>query len=320
MDNKIKDTILKSGIPLEVSVVDKLSDHGFSDLGEITYKREDKTFSTDIRASKQFTNKSGIVGECNLAMECKFRTPNHDWFFMRFPKDREISSRHDTGLITFTDYGRRLRDNAIEEENVRSINFGRLNSLFNADPVNKGVEIINQKKFDHSTVRKSMSQAIYGAIQAQKSALHYYTDNMGEALAEQEWQDEIDPKYIVGAISGITLPVVVTTAEIYQMKEGILLEDVKEADEPENLFRKVKAVKFLKNEDNAREFARKKFERNNIHFIDQMDKIARSYSLDLPVTNRYPPNISGSSPIYVVKYEYLDDFLENLENVLNNEI
>ncbi|MFB6241674.1 MAG: hypothetical protein ABEJ36_02615 [Candidatus Nanosalina sp.] len=315
MERKLKDTILKSGIPLEVSVVDKLSEYGFDDQGEITYEREGKLFSTDIKADREIFHKSGLPFDLVLSIECKFRTPEHDWFFMRFPRESRFGFRHDTGLISFRDYIRRVKENSSDE--LEGINFGRFVNFLECEEVDKGVEIIKNRDFDHSAIRKCISQSIFGALKAQEEALRYNTDIMAEGLAEQEWQDDIESQFFYGAIGSLTLPIVVTTADLYKMKDGLRLEDVKSSDDPENLFEKVKFVKYKKAEaEEASQFTEKLLSRENLSCYDEMDRIREAYPKEMELSRL--PDIRPSSPIYFVDYEHLDEFLENLEETIED--
>ncbi|MFB6216577.1 MAG: hypothetical protein ABEJ72_06380, partial [Candidatus Aenigmatarchaeota archaeon] len=95
------------------------------------------------------------------------------------------------------------------------------------------------------------------------------------------------------------------------------LEDVKSSDDPENLFEKVKFVKYKKAEaEEASQFTEKLLSRENLSCYDEMDRIREAYPKEMELSRL--PDIRPSSPIYFVDYEHLDEFLENLEETIED--
>jgi hypothetical protein len=85
---KIKNSLLKSGIPLEVSTCKKLVEYGYHDFGEYFYERNEKIFSLDMHGTKfidtPISSKQGCI---ELLIECKYREPNKAWYFFSFKGD-----------------------------------------------------------------------------------------------------------------------------------------------------------------------------------------------------------------------------------------
>lgn len=75
--NKWKDALLKTSLPLEYLVADKLSKHGFLVVGEFSYSRSneqgiDTEFSIDLLANKFLEKrKDDAWANLSLLVECK---------------------------------------------------------------------------------------------------------------------------------------------------------------------------------------------------------------------------------------------------------
>ncbi|MCS6151370.1 hypothetical protein G3465_00255 [Shewanella baltica] len=96
---KWKDHLLKSSLPLEQIVAEKLSLHGLHVHGEFAYlrKNEDSNFtefSVDLRASalSQIREDIDIWSTLELLIECKYASPDVNWIFARYPKLEPLMS------------------------------------------------------------------------------------------------------------------------------------------------------------------------------------------------------------------------------------
>ena len=92
---KWKDSLLKSGLPLEYLIIDMLHRHNIIVDGEYTFIRPNEhgintEFSTDISASKQIIkSKDDKEQWCmiHFLIECKFRHKNIQWIFFPWPEE-----------------------------------------------------------------------------------------------------------------------------------------------------------------------------------------------------------------------------------------
>jgi hypothetical protein len=91
--SKWKDFLLKSSLPLEQVVAEKVSNAGLHIGGEFAYLRNNEEnniaeFSIDLSASisNQIRVDVGIWSTLELLIECKYSSPEVDWIFARYPK------------------------------------------------------------------------------------------------------------------------------------------------------------------------------------------------------------------------------------------
>ncbi len=100
--NKWKDALLKTSLPLEYLVAEKLSRKGFSIRGEYSYTRKNEQgieteFSVDLHAVDLFKKRSDDHwASLDLLVECKYNHPGVKWVFSPHPKGAVIV----TGVIT----------------------------------------------------------------------------------------------------------------------------------------------------------------------------------------------------------------------------
>lgn len=91
---KWKDNLLKSSLPLEQVVSEKLTQQGFSMSGEFTYMRQNEhntevEFSVDLYALRELTksrtrNDTKPWGTENILIECKYSHPHVNWIFSQY--------------------------------------------------------------------------------------------------------------------------------------------------------------------------------------------------------------------------------------------
>lgn len=246
-NGKLKDAILKSGIPLEVSVSQKLSKYDLIDWGELTYQREGKLFSTDIKISKTINIKKNRGLHVTFIIECKYKDPSHNWYFMNFPTRFKYSFREEVTNAVFDRMGFALQDRGLKAEEfadgTRGFAHFRRTHLFNLPKVNKGVEI-HGKKHHPDSIRKALYQSLYGAMASQKGAI----DHIKEMREELEYSQVTDPMEFHGIvpIASLVVPIIVTTANIYRFDEETRLEQIKNTDDITSLFQEQKGVVYYK--------------------------------------------------------------------------
>ena len=96
---KWKDFLLKSSLPLEQVVAEKLSSCGFHIAGEFAYLRNNEQnnfveFSIDLRAlsASKLRDDIEIWSALDLLIECKYSSIAVDWIFARYPKLEPLTS------------------------------------------------------------------------------------------------------------------------------------------------------------------------------------------------------------------------------------
>lgn len=315
--SQIKDTILKTGIPLEISVVKKILECGLDELGEVEYERDGKIFSTDIQTEKQVEISKNVSILFNFVIECKYKTKNHNWYFMQFPRGNNNSMRSETRNEVFDTVfwplihkiGYRIKDK-IDLPILRTENF------FDLKIADKGVEIINDK-FDPNTIKKALHQAVFGSVIAHKESMHYIFENLPSKLDSQSLQDFYENEEHVSPIISVTLPIIVTTAKLYRLQADISLEDIEHEKEIFNLFEEEKGIMLLNlNYKTVWNFSDEIFEREPLPIDDNIIKLIKSSDkyFDTKWLHYCNPGY-----VYIINYEHFDELfskcLLNIENI-----
>jgi hypothetical protein len=89
---KWKDALLRTSLPLEYLVAEKLCELGFFISGEYAYIRPtDKSpnaeFSVDIHSFKLFPSEEDVWANVHLLVECKYSYPGIKWLFSPQPSE-----------------------------------------------------------------------------------------------------------------------------------------------------------------------------------------------------------------------------------------
>jgi hypothetical protein len=199
-DSKWKETILRSGLPLEYEIKTYLSEKGCISNYEFSYIRKNDTsveraFSYDLDAS--LTRDPHFV---KFMIECKYRHPNTKWIFL----PSEYAGPDDVYSIDFMhpmdlfceEYSSCLQDPYYPE-------FAPLCS--------KGVEI-----FDNETNNKTLDQAT-------SQIAYAFADQIAESIENQT------KKLMVSEIIFYHVPMIVTTAELHMLKPGTKISQIMQA-------------------------------------------------------------------------------------------
>src|ERR1044072_4720315 len=106
---KWKDALLKTSLPLEYLIANKLRKREYLVWGEYSFIRKseqniDTEFSVDLRASEILTKQREYWAELNLLIECKYNYPGVKWIFAPHPDEfsgsgvinifQELSTKH----------------------------------------------------------------------------------------------------------------------------------------------------------------------------------------------------------------------------------
>jgi hypothetical protein len=205
MNNKWKDALLKSGLPLEYEVATFLENNKNCLLkNDHSYLKEDesstvKEFSYDLNASY-----IKMPYDVELMIECKFRSPNTKWYFM--PKQYGgMEEIHQNSFIHAIDHFHPKWSWKWE---------GYL--PFELAPLcSKGIEIYDCGEHNNKSIEQAVMQLSYG-----------FAEQITETII-----DHIDEKYGIRFWS-IFIPIIITTAELFRFKTNLTLEAISKADDP----------------------------------------------------------------------------------------
>ncbi|WP_347157457.1 hypothetical protein [Pontibacter chitinilyticus] len=197
--SKWKDFLLKSSVPLEYEVKRLLDNYGCLSTFEYTYLRKDENqilneFSYDIDAS--FIKGSHFF---ELMIECKYRDPSTNWIFTpeNYEGFQEVKPYSFINPVdAFTDF-HKFRD--LEYEPLAPL-------------CGKGIEITSDGQNP-----KTISQAIYQLSYAMAEKVVIGMEHQYEKLL-----GNIDMVFY-------PTPIIVTTANLFRLKENVSIEDIKKS-------------------------------------------------------------------------------------------
>jgi hypothetical protein len=216
MNNKWKDRLLSSGVPLEYEVAKILTKENFFTDYDFAYQRfdegEEKEFSIDLRANGYypFTNPNNIDIEIEILLECKYRNPDVKWGFIQIIPEEDLEPT--SGMpIKFFD--------AFSE--VRFKKLWKVLDIKNCS--NKGIELNLQNGEVHDTgIHHGVNQLIYSLPVILSEAI---TNRLERHL------DDVFPYGFC--------PILVTTAELRLLDLNFSIDSVKTTDTLEQISKEV---------------------------------------------------------------------------------
>jgi hypothetical protein len=279
------------------------------------YERDGKVFTTDIEISKRYDiskNKGFLV---SFVIECKYKEKNHCWFFMEFQKGYLDDLFHLPNAVfgdfidpVLTRMGYQLRDTDLimgrlglkeKNKNIGWRRFIRMN-LFDSKVADKGVEILIKKKnggnFDPNTITRAVSQAIHGAITIHGRRIDY----VSLSIMRRFLQQKLHSYCVIGLM---TVPIIITTAKLFRVKEGTSLEDIENASSVRDLFREERSVLLFGSRLSFKRFSEETFKEDNMQSFPKVIDFLGDSSIGDNPSFRY----NFPSNVYVLNYEYLDD-------------
>jgi|SRR5438477_1426406 len=202
-----KDHLLSSGLPLEYSVIRIFEELGIRDPGEYSYERKtsdglSQVFSVDVHA-KKVDPKRDLHIEC--LVECKYRHDGTKWVFM----PREYGEIFMSGP-SFAKLFVTMDQCCVDRELDRSV----LEKFENTYPLcARGIELLPEDA-NPKTIEQAVQQLRYAVV--------------AKAIDAIEWQlipwGDTTPMHVI-------IPVIVTTAELWRLKVGMTVEDIRGAEE-----------------------------------------------------------------------------------------
>jgi hypothetical protein len=207
VDVKWKDLVLRSGLPLEYEVKVYLESKGLVPSHEFSYLREDETgrqraFSYDVRATMLLPSH-----QLEIMIECKYRHPSVSWFFL--PEQ----------------YG------GIDELNPFDVYHPIYHFTQQISPlahssyfypvlgpaVGKGIEVTDTET-NPKSIHQAMTQLSFSFAEHIVSAIVHEVDLL-----------------LVNDIVLCHLPIIVTTAKLFRLKDGVTIQDVRNATAPQDI-------------------------------------------------------------------------------------
>ncbi|MGB8217234.1 MAG: hypothetical protein WCE94_08025 [Candidatus Methanoperedens sp.] len=307
--SQIKDTILKTGIPLEISVVKKILKYGLEEFGEVEYEREGQLFSTDIHVQKEYKILDNLMIVVNFVVECKYKTRDHIWFFMQFPRGNDYSMRSDARNDVFDELSIPLiRKMGYQIKNEPVFSILRIENFFDVKIVDKGAEIINDK-FDPNTIKRALYQAVFGSVKVQKDSIQYILEKLPSDLDLHAVQNFYENEKETFPIISITLPVIVTTARLFRLHEDISLEDIEKQEDIFSLFEEENGLLLMNlNYETVWKFSEELFKKEPLPIYDELKSNEHLNLLHL----RNP------GYVYIINYEHFDELFSKCLHKIEN--
>ena len=213
-----KEILLKSGIPLESSIRNILEGMSFDGVLEYNFLRKNdkdiiNNFSVDIHACKNiYANK--ISHKCftlEYLIECKYCTPDSHWVFM--PNANSYSVETPSLYIDHFD-------------SEYCCNSSYLETIFNEYKITgKGFSLRN-KNSDNTQIKEAYNQLSYAYI-------HRY-------IEKSSW-DNYDVYFLI--------PIIVTTANLWRLKENITIGKIQHANKLEEVCENYNVLRFQSDSD-----------------------------------------------------------------------
>lgn len=220
-NKKWKNALLKTSLPLEYLVAEQLSDLRFGIQGEYHYLRPNEQgipteFSIDIWAVTELFKKNRLIwAGLNYLIECKYCHPGIKWLFA--PHTKSDTEHLLEGSTVYT----------LDQLCTRQIFDKRpIWNLAKQFPICfKGVEL-HQKDATSQNIERGRSQLRYGTP---RLAIHLYECHMMNFNDE-----ELHLEFIC--------PILVTTAELFVLKNGLGLNDFRNVNELSEIASEVPAL------------------------------------------------------------------------------
>lgn len=220
-DNKWKDALLKTSLPLEYLVAEQLHNLNCGIQGEYHYLRPNEQnilteFSVDVWAMSHLQKKeTGMWGNLNLLIECKYCYPGIKWFFAPHTKS-DLETLFEIGVKSTFDQlcTRQVLDKRPLWQIPR-----RFFKCY------KGIEL-HSKDASAQNIERGRAQLAYAIP---RLAIHLLESQMITYHDEDLHLDFI-------------CPILVTTADLYVLTQGLKLSHFQNAKAHDDIGTKVSAL------------------------------------------------------------------------------
>lgn len=216
-----KDALLKTSLPLEYLVAEKLSKLRCGIQGEYHYLRPNEQgilseFSVDIWAVSSLLKKNNVMwGNLNYLIECKYCYPSVKWLFAPHTK---TDTQH-----------------LFEISIIHTLDRLCTKQIWDKKPLWR---LIKQFPLCFKGVELHPNDATAQNIERGRSQLRYGLTRLAVHLSETQMMHLHDEDLYLEFVC----PILVTTADLYVLKAGLNLDDFKNADSPANIATKVSAL------------------------------------------------------------------------------
>lgn len=300
---KWKDFLLKSSIPLEYEVKKLMDEYGCVSNYEFTYLRENENkveheFSYDIDASYI---KGGHF--FNLMIECKYRDVTTNWIFT----PENYGGKDEVESYSFLN----PNDHFTQKHKFRRLDYEPLAPL-----CGKGIEI-NSNGQNPKSITQAINQLSYAMAEKVVSGMEH----------------QIEKLLNTSEIIFYNIPIIVTTANLYRLKDNVTIQDVKDSNElsdvaiqEECLVLKGSVGKHLEDynlqEFNVfiSEYGRQELNEKLVSFNEDIgfvsSVIAKEYCPGAILVVQLTESGKGFSKVF----EFLDEIVEPSEKTINRQI
>lgn len=294
VDKTWKDALLKTGLPFEHIVAQKLSNFNFDLYGEYAYIRKNENdknaeFSIDILAGEYLgLEEEEHWADLKLLVECKYNHPEVKWIFAPLSGRTLII----TGSISLID-------------SLSTWQIGNSKPLYEMDDrlpyCSKGIEL-HAKDSNSQSITRGIHQLKY-------AALNLAYDEINRNLYSGD-SEELRNLFIC--------KILVTTAPLFVINEEITIEDFLKASDIEDVSEKVNALTVYQPaspqlHDEIRNVINKIEE--NHRFIKDLEKKIKKYSAmkSLEVLGDWRDELESlTERVIVVSFDALEPTLEEI--------
>lgn len=208
---KWKDFLLRSSLPLEHVVAEQLVNLNWEVWGQYAYARNNESgmrtdFSVDIQANKDYSTDTHWLCSFELLIECKYAAPDIKWVFLPYPETSEVL--WDTPVYVFD-----------EVTNKRITDKQSLNMVGDDIPYCIRGIALRDNGFDETPISKGSHQLRYAMPR----------------LAVDAISDQLTLTHDEDVGIRIACTILVTTAPIFALKEGLTLDEVYKAESLDDL-------------------------------------------------------------------------------------
>jgi len=202
-NNKWKEYLLKSGLPLEYEVLEFLESKKCISSPEYSYLRPDENF---IENEFSFDIDSAYIQGNHffkLLIECKYRDSSTNWLFLpgKYGGPSELGN---TSFLHPNDHFTKSAKFPYKHPELEPI----------AKPCIKGIELTSQGQ-NPKTITQAVNQLSYA---------------MAEIIVD-DMVHQIDELLATSEIIFYNIPIIVTTANLYRIKENTTIEKIKATDD-----------------------------------------------------------------------------------------
>jgi hypothetical protein len=219
MNNKWKEYLLKSGVPLEYEVKTLLESYSVLTSYEQTYLRKDES---NIETEFSYDLDCAYVKELNhfnLMIECKYRNETTNWLFLP-----DVDSRNNS--LTFNSI---LHPNDYFTESNK-FHFELFEMPYLAPICAKGIEITSDGQ-NPKSITQAINQLSYAMAQ-----------NMVEGFkVHLESNDGMEN------VIFFQIPIIVTTANLYRLKRDISISEIKNCSKIEDIAQRIDSLILTQN-------------------------------------------------------------------------